>query len=138
MEISQPEEESVSVSGQQPDISDLRRSLDEVDGGIVGLIAQRSRIVADIARLKEHGASAIQDADRERRVLAGAEAVATELGVSVSLVRRVFRELIGDSVAQQARHLTGEAAGRLRVAFQGSAHAFSDAASRRVREKSNP
>ena len=131
MEISQPEEESVSVSGQQPDISDLRRSLDEVDGGIVGLIAQRSRIVADIARLKEHGASAIQDADRERRVLAGAEAVATELGVSVSLVRRVFRELIGDSVAQQARHLTGEAAGRLRVAFQGSAHAFSDAASRK-------
>jgi len=119
------------VSGQQPDISDLRRSLDEVDGGIVGLIAQRSRLIAEIARRKEHGTSAIQDADRERQVLAGVEAVAADLGVSASLVRRIFRELIGDSVDQQARHLTGEATGRLRVAFQGSAHAYSDAAARK-------
>jgi chorismate mutase / prephenate dehydratase len=129
--ISQPDEEAASVSGQKPDISGLRQSLDEVDSGIVGLIAQRSRLIADIARLKEAGTSAIQDADRERQVLAGVEAVAAELGVSASLVRRVFRELIGDSVAQQARHLNGEAAGRLRVAFQGAAHAYSDAAARK-------
>ena len=119
------------MSGQQPDISDLRRSLDGVDSGIVGLIAQRSRVIAEIARLKEHGTSAIQDADRERQVLAGVEAVAADLGVSAILVRRIFRELIGDSVAQQARQLTGAATGRLRVAFQGSAHAYSDAAARK-------
>jgi chorismate mutase/prephenate dehydratase len=119
------------VSGQQPDISDLRRSLDEVDSGIVGLIAKRSRVIAEIARLKEHGTSAIQDADRERQVLAGVEAVAADLGVSAILVRRIFRELIGDSVAQQARQLTGAATGRLRVAFQSSAHAYSDAAARK-------
>ena len=119
------------MSGQQPDISDLRQSLDEVDSGIVGLIAQRSRVIAEIARLKEHGTSAIQDADRERQVLAGVEAVAADLGVSAILVRRIFRELIGDSVAQQARQLTGAATGRLRVAFQSSAHAYSDAAARK-------
>ena len=119
------------MSGQQPDISDLRRSLDEVDSGIVGLIAQRSRVIAEIARLKELGTSAIQDADRERQVLAGVEAVAADLGVSASLVHRIFRELIGDSVAQQARQLTGAATGRLRVAFQSSAHAYSDAAARK-------
>ena len=119
------------MSDQQPDISDLRRSLDGVDSGIVGLIAQRGRLIAEIGRLKEHGTSAIQDADRERQVLAGVEAVAADLGVSASLVRRIFRELIGDSVAQQARQLTGAATGRLRVAFQGSAHAYSDAAARK-------
>jgi chorismate mutase/prephenate dehydratase len=119
------------VSGQQPDISDLRRSLDEVDSGIVGLIAQRSRLISQIARRKEHGTSAIQDAGRERQVLEGVEAVAADLGVSASLVRRIFSELIGDSVAQQARHLTGTATGRQRVAFQGSAHAYSDAAARK-------
>jgi chorismate mutase/prephenate dehydratase len=119
------------VSDQQPDISDLRRSLDGVDSGIVGLIAQRGRLIAEIGRLKEHGTSAIQDADRERQVLAGVEAVAADLGVSASLVHRIFRELIGDSVAQQARHLAGAATGRLRVAFQGSAHAYSDAAARK-------
>jgi chorismate mutase/prephenate dehydratase len=102
-----------------------------VDSGIVGLIAQRGRLIAEIGRLKEHGTSAIQDADRERQVLAGVEAVAADLGVSASLVHRIFRELIGDSVAQQARHLAGAATGRLRVAFQGSANAYSDAAARK-------
>ncbi len=119
------------MSDQLPDLGDLRRSLDEVDSGIVGLIAQRGRLITDIARLKQDGSSAIQDADRERQVLAGVEAVATELGVSASLVRRVFRELLGDSVAQQARHLNGAAGGRVRVAFQGAAHAYSDAATRK-------
>ena len=83
MEVSLPGGGAASVSGQQPDISDLRRSLDEVDSSIVGLIAQRSRVIAEIARLKEHRTSAIQDADRERQVLAGVEAVAADLGVSV-------------------------------------------------------
>ena len=115
----------------QPELDDLRRSLDEVDSGIVGLIAERGRVIADIARLKGDATLAVRDADREQRVLAGVEAVATELGVSASLVRRVFRELIGDSVAQQARHLNGGAGGRLRVAFQGTAHAYSDAATRK-------
>ncbi len=123
--------EAGSVTDQQPDLGDLRRSLDEVDGGIVGLIAERGRLISDIARRKEKYPSEIQDADRERQVLAGVEAVATELGVSASLVRRVFRELIGDSVAQQARHLNGAAGGRVRVAFQGAAHAYSDAATRK-------
>jgi len=119
------------VSDQQPELDDLRRSLDEVDSGIVGLIAERGRVIADIARLKGDATLAVRDADREQRVLAGVEAVATELGVSASLVRRIFRELIGDSVAQQARHLNGGAGGRLRVAFQGTAHAYSDAATRK-------
>ncbi len=59
------------------------------------------------------------------------EATARDLGVSASLVRTIFRELIGDSVAQQARQLaTGDGA-RLRVAFQGSTNAYSDAAARK-------
>ena len=115
----------------QPDITGLRQSLDEVDSGIVRLIAQRSGLIADIARLKEHGTSAIQDAERERRVLDGVEAAAADLGVSASLVRRIFRELISDSVAQQARHLNGDFGGRVRVAFQGAAHAYSDAAAQK-------
>jgi chorismate mutase/prephenate dehydratase len=116
---------------EQPDIAGLRHSLDEVDSGIVGLIARRGSLIADMARLKERGASALQDSDRERRVLDGVEAVATDLGVSASLVRRIFRELISDSVAQQARHLSGDTGGRVRVAFQGAAHAYSDAAARK-------
>src|ERR1700760_1050397 len=89
------------------------------------------RIITEIGRRKEHGTSAIQDADRERRVLARVEDVATDLGVSASLVRRIFRELISESVSQQASRLNGPATGQLRVAFQGSPHSFGDAAARK-------
>jgi chorismate mutase / prephenate dehydratase len=116
---------------ERQDISGLRQSLDDVDSGIVHLIARRSGIIAAIAQAKEQGTAQIQDADRERAVLAGVEAVAADLGVSASLVRRIFRELLSDSVAQQARHLTTEDGGRVRVAFQGAAHAYSDAAAQK-------
>ncbi len=131
MTRTQPDTGAGSQGDKRPDISGLRRSLDEVDSGIVRLIAQRGSLIGAIAEQKEHGPSAIQDPDRERRVLDGVEAVATELGVSASLVRRIFRELISDSVAQQARHISGEPGGRARVAFQGAAHAYSDAAARK-------
>ena len=120
------------MNGQRRDITGLRHDLDEVDGGIVRLIAQRSDIIAAIAAVKEGGSAGIQDAGRERQVLDGVAAAAAELGVSASLVRRIFRELISDSVAQQARRLTGDdEGGQVRVAFQGVAHAYSDAAAQK-------
>jgi chorismate mutase/prephenate dehydratase len=119
------------VTEQQPDIDSLRQGLDEVDSGIVRLIAQRRDLIEAIATVKEQYDAAIQDSDRERRVLDGVIAVATELGVSASLVRAIFRELISDSVAQQARHLNGDEGGKVRVAFQGAAHAYSDAAAQK-------
>jgi chorismate mutase / prephenate dehydratase len=119
------------VSSEQPDIAGLRSGLDEVDGGIVRLIARRRDLIAAIAKAKEHSEAGIQDREREQRVLDGVVAVATDLGVSASLVRTIFRELISDSVAQQARHLNGDAGGRVRVAFQGAAHSYSDAAAQK-------
>jgi len=119
------------MNGQRPDISGLRQDLDEVDSGIVRLIAQRRDIITAIAEVKQHGAAGIQDAERERKVLDGVAAAAADLGVSASLVRRVFRELINDSVAQQTRRLNGEPGGQVRVAFQGVAHAYSDAAAQK-------
>ena len=120
------------MSEQQSGIAGLRQDLDEVDSGIVRLIAQRREIISAIAQVKEQGSGAIQDPAREQAVLDGVAAMAAELGVSASLVRRIFRELIGDSVAQQARRLNGDATGhRVRVAFQGVAHAFSDAAAQK-------
>ena len=119
------------MTEEQPDLADLRQGLDEVDTGIVRLIAQRRELIAAIAQVKEQGTAAIQDADRERRVLDGVVAVAADLGVSASLVRTIFRELISDSVSQQARRLNGDGGGRARVAFQGAAHAYSHAAAQK-------
>ena len=119
------------MNDQRPGISGLRQDLNEVDAGIVRLIAERHDIIDAIAAVKEQGASGIQDADRERQVLDGVAAAAADLGVSGSLVRRIFRELINDSVAQQARLLNGDPGGRARVSYQGVAHAYSDSAAQK-------
>jgi chorismate mutase / prephenate dehydratase len=119
------------MNGQRPDITGLRHDLNEVDAGIVRLIAERHDIIDAIAAVKGQAVTGIQDADRERQVLDGVAAAAADLGISGSLVRRIFRELINDSVAQQARHLNGDAGGRVRVSFQGVAHAYSDAAAQK-------
>jgi chorismate mutase / prephenate dehydratase len=119
------------MDGQRPEISGLRQDLDEVDTGIVRLIAQRHEIISAIGKVKEGGTAGIQDADRERQVLDGVASVAADLGVSASLVRRIFRELIAESVAQQARRLNGDVGGHVKVAFQGVAHAYSDAAAQK-------
>jgi chorismate mutase / prephenate dehydratase len=119
------------MDSQPGDITGLRQDLDEVDGGIVRLIAQRREIITAIGEVKEHGSAGVQDVDRERQVLDAVAGIATDLGVSASLVRRIFRELLSDSVAQQARRLNGDVGGRVRVAFQGVAHAYSDAAAQK-------
>jgi chorismate mutase / prephenate dehydratase len=119
------------MNGQRPDITGLRQDLNEVDAGIVRLIAERHDIIDAIGAAKQGATTGIQDSDRERQVLDGVAAAAADLGISGSLVRRIFRELINDSVAQQARLLNGDAGGRVRVAFQGVAHAYSDAAAQK-------
>jgi chorismate mutase/prephenate dehydratase len=119
------------MNGQRPDITGLRQDLNEVDAGIVRLIAERHDIIDAIAAVKEQAVTGIQDADRERQVLDRVAAAATDLGVSGSLVRRIFRELINDSVAQQARLLSGDPGGRVRVSYQGVAHAYSDSAAQK-------
>src|SRR5271165_2575178 len=120
------------MSGQPSGVSGLRQDLDDVDAGIVRLIAQRREIITAIAEIKAAGTGSIQDADREREVLDAVASMAAGLGVSASLVRRIFRELISESVAQQARQVSGDSVGqRVRVAFQGVTHSFSDAATQK-------
>ncbi len=120
------------VSGQPSGVSGLRQDLDDVDAGIVRLIAQRHEIISELAQVKAAGAGSIQDPDREREVLDAVASMAAGLGVSASLVRRIFRELISESVAQQASQVSGDSVGRrVRVAFQGVTHSFSDAATQK-------
>jgi chorismate mutase / prephenate dehydratase len=114
-----------------PDLTGLRQGLDQVDSDIVRLIARRGELVAAIAEIKTGGSAGIQDVNREQEVLDRVSAAASELGVSASLARTVFRELISDSVAQQARHLNGDAGGVARVVFQGAAHSYSHAAAQK-------
>ncbi|MCW2714969.1 MAG: chorismate mutase / prephenate dehydratase [Frankiales bacterium] len=117
--------------GELPDLAQLRRDLDDVDRGLVDLIARRLQIVAQVGSAKARTDAPVRDAERERAVLDGVVAVAEERGVSGDLVRRIFREIIGHAVDRQVAELTGTADRPLVVAFQGVEHAYSHLAARK-------
>ena len=93
-------------------LEDLRLRLSEVDRKLVELIAQRQRIVADIGAHKIEHAVPTRDYEREKEVLKGARAQASELGLDPKLAEEVMRLLIRSSLTQQeqtrvAAHASG-------------------------------
>ncbi len=112
-------------------LDDLRRELDEVDRSLVDLIARRLEVVAEVGAAKARTDAPVRDLERERAVLDGVAAVATERGVSPDLVRRVFREVIGHAVDRQVAELTETSDLPLVVGFQGVDHAYSHLAAQK-------
>ncbi|MDP9436753.1 MAG: bifunctional chorismate mutase/prephenate dehydratase [Actinomycetota bacterium] len=109
----------------------LREELDEVDRGIVDLVARRLQVVAAVGAAKAGSGTKVRDPQREREVLARVTAAARERGVSPDLVQRIFRELIGHSVDRQVAELLEGSGQPLTVAFQGVPHAYSHLAAQK-------
>jgi chorismate mutase/prephenate dehydratase len=102
----------------------LRERLGTLDQRIVELIAERFRVIGDVAREKAASEAAIRDVERERQVLAAVEQVARAEGAPVNLVRRIYRDLLAESVSRQVASRSGihhDVA--LRVAVRGE-HSF--------------
>ncbi|MDX6216987.1 MAG: chorismate mutase / prephenate dehydratase [Frankiales bacterium] len=113
------------------DLAELRRQLDDVDRGLVDLIARRLELVAGVGAAKADTDTPVRDAGRERAVLDAVEAAAEERGVSGELVRRIFRDIIGYSVDRQVAELIGSPEHPAVVGFQGVPHAYSHLAARK-------
>ncbi|MCL2003999.1 MAG: chorismate mutase [Oscillospiraceae bacterium] len=60
------------------DLQALRRRIDEIDDGLVGLFQQRMDISADIARFKRRNSLPVHDPAREREKLRELSGKATE------------------------------------------------------------
>ena len=98
----------------------LQNRLGDLDQRIVELIAERFRVVADVATEKAASDAAIRDFDRERQVLAGVEHIARTEGAPVNLVRRIYRDLLAESVSRQVSSRSGvQREVALRVAVRG-------------------
>jgi chorismate mutase/prephenate dehydratase len=105
------------------DLQSLRDQLDDIDRGLVDLIARRLDTVAAVGAAKAHTGTPVRDVPRERAVLEAVEAAARQRGVSGELVRRVFREIIGHAVDLQAAELMPASPQRVTVGFRGAEHA---------------
>ncbi len=83
------------------DLADLRARLDRVDAELIGLAAQRQRIVSEIGRLKRAQGRPLRDFARERDVLEHAARNATACGLDPKLAQDLLRQLIEASLATQ-------------------------------------
>ena len=102
----------------------LRNRVNDLDQRIVALIAERFRVVVDVAREKAASDATIRDSERERQVLAAVEHVARTQGAPVNLVRRIYRDLLAESVSRQVSSRSGvQREVALRVAVRGE-HSF--------------
>src|SRR2546430_16744494 len=82
-------------------LDDLRRSSDLIDRQLISLVAERKAVSAEVARVKRTTGHPTRDYEREREVILGVRAVATELGVSAALAEQLLRLLIRSSLTTQ-------------------------------------
>lgn len=109
------------------DLAALRKSLDDIDSVLVSALGERARLARHIAQVKADSDGPVRDADRETALLQHRSAVGERLGLDPAFVRRIFREILDDSVRRQQDALQTSAADaqqELRVAFQGTEGAY--------------
>jgi chorismate mutase / prephenate dehydratase len=111
----------------------IRERLDAVDAALVDALAERHRLVLEVAHSKAAGASLLRDLPREEELLTRVVARAREAGLDGFFVTRLFRDILGQSLrVQEGRFSTGPTAeAALRVGYQGSEGAYSHLAAQR-------
>ena len=109
------------------ELAALRKSLDDIDAVLVSALGERARLARQIAKVKAEGDGPVRDADRETALLQHRSAVGERLGLDPAFVRRIFREILDDSVRRQHDALqtsVADAQQEMRVAFQGTEGAY--------------
>jgi chorismate mutase / prephenate dehydrogenase len=82
-------------------LEELRKRLSDVDRELIGLVAARQRIVAEIGALKIRNAVPTRDYEREREVLKSAQDQARAVGLEPTIAAEVMALLIRFSLAHQ-------------------------------------
>ncbi len=108
------------------DLPDLRHALDDLDKVILHALGERARLTQDIAAAKTRDAHPLRDPDREAALLAHRAAYAERLGLDPAVVRRIYHEILEDSVRRQREWLQAPASdgSPLDVAYQGTEGAY--------------
>jgi chorismate mutase / prephenate dehydratase len=113
-------------------LQSLRSRLDDVDGHLIETLAERQRLVAEMAALKTNPGLPLKDADRERDLLARISSLAEAKGIDSYFVESLYRRILDHSVRfQAARQGEFGTSVPLTVAYQGVEASYSYAAARR-------
>ena len=117
-------------------LEQVRKQLDDVDREIVRALAERFRLVAEVADVKAGAAPRLRDRRREEEILGRVAASARTAGIDESFLVRVYREIMDHSLRRQQAILEDEAspdssAEILVVGYQGTEGAYSHVAATR-------
>lgn len=99
-------------------IEELRQKVDEVDTGIVRLIAERLRLAEQIGSLKRKQGQQIEDKQREETILEHIRDIAQTKGINQADIEGIYRQIFITSKSIQGAI----------VAFQGEIGAYSEEA----------
>ncbi|HEX4352150.1 MAG TPA: bifunctional chorismate mutase/prephenate dehydrogenase [Polyangiales bacterium] len=83
-------------------LGELREQIDAVDRQVLELLAQRMRIVTEVANFKRHEKVEIRDGNREQQVLDARRAFAIELGLDPAPIESIYRQILLASRDYQA------------------------------------
>jgi chorismate mutase/prephenate dehydrogenase len=86
------------------ELLELRRRLDEIDDGIIDLIAERQAIVTTVGEHKLKTGAPLRHYAREREVIDRGVQRAESLGVSGRVAREIMETLIHHSLGKQEAH----------------------------------
>jgi chorismate mutase/prephenate dehydratase len=114
------------------DLADLRKSLDDLDKVILNALGERARLTREITRAKTDSASPVRDEEREAALLQHRSAYGERLGLDPAFVRRIYHEILDDSVRRQQAwlHEPDGDTRLLTVGFQGTEGAYGHQAAR--------
>lgn len=88
-----------------PDLSDIRRQIDDVDRRLVGLLAERSGLVDGVVRYKRARHMAVVDRGREDEMLERIAATAREAGLDPRVAQHVLRTIIDGFTLREVEEL---------------------------------
>lgn len=83
-------------------LPELRAKLDAVDRRVLEALAERMRIVTEVAKFKRNERVEIRDHERERQVLDARRNLARELGLDPAPVEAIYRQILNASRDYQA------------------------------------
>ena len=113
------------------EIGTLRERIETIDRQIIALIAERLRIVEDVAEAKLASAAPFRDKEREELLLQRLRSQATAAGLDPHQVERMYRVVMDMSVAHQEATVRNRPDAPLRVSYQGVEGSYSHLAAQR-------
>src|SRR3954468_4519986 len=114
-----------------PDMVSLRDRIEAVDRQLIALVAERLKIVEEVAAAKLAAASPFRDREREDLLLQRLRGLAIAAGLDAHQIERLYRVIMDMSVAHQEATVRNRPNAPLRIAYQGVEGSYSHIAAQR-------